>query len=170
MTDLEAVIEGVEGLDGPDREVDVLIAAALDWRTSDHHPDDPTIRQRVATHGAVYMAVQAERHGSIWSTVLPRFTASIDAALGLVPEGWGSHVTTTPDGGGAARVWENRLVDQGPGRSKTTDYREFDTTGLVQHNSWRRDVTEWVREFKHKPSGAIALCIAALRARQAQGE
>jgi hypothetical protein len=61
------------------------------------------------------------------------YTASIDAALTLVPEGWRWHLGNTLDGRGTAMIWLNPL------------------TGTDEI-------------FAAAP--AIALCIAALRARE----
>jgi hypothetical protein len=64
-TDLIALAERVEGLQGPDREVDADIALATGW-----------------TH----------RSGANWHLVVPwerpDYTTSLDAAMTLVPEGW----------------------------------------------------------------------------------
>lgn len=59
MTPLLLLAEKVEGLEGPDREVDCEILAAV-ARTD---------------NGPVFAA--------------PAYTASLDAAMSLVPEGWG---------------------------------------------------------------------------------
>lgn len=102
MTDL---IERLEAATGPCRELDRAIAEALGWSgicspnvTFGNRPD-----------------------GSRW--IVPRFTASIDDALTLVPEGWGYTLCDPRDGKG--RPWAklfppNRLAEVQPTFASTT--------------------------------------------------
>jgi hypothetical protein len=70
-----------------------------------------------------------------------RFTTSLDAALTLVPEGWEASIVVEADGSGSARVWE-RLGDTSSSRTQI-----YEAAGP-----------------------ALALCIAALKARAAGGK
>jgi hypothetical protein len=135
MTDkatLLALAEKVEGLDGPDRELDFDICKAVrsypsDWRT----------RLRGASL-EYYLA---------WSDCALRYTASIDAALTLVPPGahWGmGHDANGPLAGWA---WV---------RAKVAD-------GWQEFHSPPRMGFERAGPFAATP--ALALCAAALRAR-----
>jgi hypothetical protein len=72
MTDLEQLALRCEGASGPDRELDALIfASTLDLTNT-----------RIAS--IEDWAAEAVRGKWNW----PRYTASIDAAMTLVPEGW----------------------------------------------------------------------------------
>lgn len=68
MTDLLELAARVEGLQGPDREVDALIADATGWWLSE--------RERLGSNAPMVMEAA-------------RFTGSLDAATSLVPGGWG---------------------------------------------------------------------------------
>lgn len=90
MTDLSSLIERIEKSEGADRVNDVLIGAAVRWL----HPDGqvwlhdwrgdfgpmPRMTGRIAAfHDNGDPAVHWEA---------PNFTASLDAAMTLVPTGW----------------------------------------------------------------------------------
>lgn len=85
MTDTEAkaptaaLIARLESADGPSRELDWAIAESLGWTRCQ-------VGQVIACYapGDPHMKAGA-----------PRYTASIDAALTLVPEGWHMSVNTT---------------------------------------------------------------------------
>jgi hypothetical protein len=83
MSDLPALLERVKAAKGPDRELDVMLADVLDVE-----PDPPlscTFRQYVRLHSSpAKVAENANSHHNILNTALPRYTASIDAALALV--------------------------------------------------------------------------------------
>jgi hypothetical protein len=64
-SDLHSLAARAEAAEGPDRELDMIIAEAVGW---------------VHRSGAPYPHVLA------WER--PAYTASLDAALTLVPEGW----------------------------------------------------------------------------------
>lgn len=68
--DLIALAARVEQAQGPDRELDAEIARAIGWKES--------------LSGRWWKPPG----GDDWNFVLPPFTASLDAALTLVPEGW----------------------------------------------------------------------------------
>lgn len=77
MGEIVGLAERCEKAEGPDRELDKAIVLALKpeamFQTDDGY-DEPI----------VFHAEPVVR----WKHVLPRFTASVDAALTLVPEGW----------------------------------------------------------------------------------
>jgi hypothetical protein len=68
----------VEGLAGPDRETDEMIAEAIEpgMFTRDQHG-----RLRKNIHGTIL-----NPQWDLWTP--PAYTASLDAAMSLVPEGW----------------------------------------------------------------------------------
>lgn len=72
---LRELADKVEKLSGPDRETDCLIHNAL-WGT----------RMWADTHG--FECHDTNGHGGMWRANPPRYTASLDAAMTLVPEGW----------------------------------------------------------------------------------
>lgn len=82
--------------------------------------------------------------GECWGSV-PDFTTSLDAALTLVPEGWG---------------WLARSHDGSPAYDGTGRGR-----GGFANVNIGRDDAQFFTEFAATP--ALALCIAALRAREA---
>jgi hypothetical protein len=96
MTDLLELAARVEGLQGPDREVDARIAHAIKWRWDAWEEGDIRIEDRPLEY--VIDRVQ-NSHNSIWRN-LPRYTASVDHAMSLVPEGWGYGLDYAPSGSG----------------------------------------------------------------------
>lgn len=116
---MKDLIERLEKATGPDRELDVLIAAARDGATAEWQ----AYKNEFAFH----------RDGS-WVSVHPLlpFTASIDAALTLVPD-------------------DERVI---MGRHQTVGTRPWAQVGRPANGS---DSTA--------PTPALALCIAALKAR-----
>ena len=72
MTDLLALADRAEAATGPDRDIDVAIAPLIGVRVVEH--SHPLGRRFYDKNGA--------------DVLLPRFTASLDAAMSLVPEGW----------------------------------------------------------------------------------
>jgi hypothetical protein len=99
MTDLSDLLERVRNAAGPDRELDVIIA----YITYDEIPNlSCTFREFVHIHdNFAEVAARAEAHHCI-RTALPRYTASIDAALALVARvlpGWHGALTWLPDYG-----------------------------------------------------------------------
>jgi len=98
---LEDIIARLEAAVGPDRESDNHIALALGWTFTKMKGDAHPYWRKP---GTVYYF---ERH------TVPHYTASIDAALTLVPEGGSLHglyQRTMPEMGGymwSAEVWAN---------------------------------------------------------------
>lgn len=90
-SDLLALIERVEKLEGPDTTVDELILLATGWTLE---------RAKGLGERATWIDPEgyrtARRQGDGWF----KPTDSIDEATTLVPEGWGWSVTFRPDGGG----------------------------------------------------------------------
>lgn len=122
MNDL---IEKLEAATEGSRELDADIAQHVDWpriRGAKRLPDRPD--------SSGYFEISADT----WQAV-PRYTTSLDAALTLVPEGWGCDLGIWPSGNGA------RLT---PGVN-------------IFHAIYREAQTP-----------ALALCIAALKARGEQ--
>lgn len=66
----------------PDRELDVLIAVAIDWKGADHEEGDDTVRSLADRDGMTRMVARATQHNSIWRHI-PAFTASYDAAMSI---------------------------------------------------------------------------------------
>lgn len=84
--ELQALAARCEAASGPDRELDVAVALAVDWR---HPAMMAPLRASASWQGdnaITNLAVEAERADSVLKYLL-RYTASLDAALSLVPEG-----------------------------------------------------------------------------------
>lgn len=87
MNALLELVERIEKVEGPDRALDVEIAVAVDWRWPDWEEGESTVRDRVAAHGLEWLIDRATNGmNSMWRGI-PAYTASIDAAMTLVPEG-----------------------------------------------------------------------------------
>jgi hypothetical protein len=129
---MDELIAKLEKATGPDRELDVAIVYAL-------HPDIGNYDGLCVGDEPIFW------HEPYRKQPCPRFTASIDAALSLVPEGMqvglvGPWITTATK----AEVWYAQVAD---------------------------GIEDFQGEFDHKaPTAALALCIAALRARAGKGE
>lgn len=82
--DFESAIIRAESLTAPDRELDVIVGLLMDIKT-DEREDAWTLRKSFEISGMKALVLQAESHQNIWRTVLPRYTASIDAAALLFP-------------------------------------------------------------------------------------
>jgi len=107
---LLALAERCEQAAGPDRELDVAIALACGIVTS---------REGDCFYGHKYYSVMVLDYDyddtEYRAPELPSYTASLDAAITLVPEGWGWAVSTTlaglpcayghPPGNGLAVSW-----------------------------------------------------------------
>lgn len=136
MTDLLALAAQIEAADGPSRELDAQIAVAIRyfpvgvgfvWK-HDLTPNSPEIGRvecltKFGTGGPHYKA--------------PTFTASIDEALTLVPEGLVWNVMTDFGLPGRARLWGEIPAGAVPDRGVSADGN----------------------------TPALALCAAALKAR-----
>ncbi len=135
MTD--ELIKALEKADGPDRELDAAIARAAGFGY---------VAQEWHYEKLQWYAWWAPERRGRWE-VLKNYTASIDAALTLVPEGW------------AMRIKQTTKYDQS---SWTGDGRLPDWVVSLTPDENRHD------EFFDYVGGqastlALALCIAALR-------
>jgi len=79
MSKYADIIARLEKAEGPDRLIDVLVGYAADYVV-----EDISLRERMDRHSVEYMLEKVDRgFNSIWP-LLPRYTASIDAAIALV--------------------------------------------------------------------------------------
>lgn len=122
------LIARLEKLPGPDRELDADIFRALGWRS----------------FGGIFNQQWWEGPSGERCKAVPFFTASIDAALTLVPEGY---------------CWLSRSHDG----SKNLAGNGSGAGGFANVHA-NRDDAIFFTAFAATP--AIALCIAALKARQ----
>ena len=130
MTDYEDLIQRLEKAEGPDRELDAQIYASIGAVASE--VVDPIIGTEI-----VWIF-----NGSIGHP--PKFSASLDAAVGLVPEGW--------------------VLDHlGDDAAGTPAYMRFMGAQATVSNG---------KQFGEgmAPTRPIALCIAALKARAQASE
>lgn len=94
MTDWGKLVERVQGLTGPDRETDWLISEALGLASKIGPENENFMFERPTGHQGYFL--QNERLGpnafgsSGWQSVfeIPPYTASLDAAMRLIPRGW----------------------------------------------------------------------------------
>lgn len=94
--DLIALAARVEQAQGPDRELDAAIATMLGW---------------TEVHGSVLRPdFRGGRPPGVidWWDIVPIYTASLDAALTLVPEGYVWTLHGEPGGAGLAGVQPDR--------------------------------------------------------------
>ena len=117
MTDLQSLISRLEKAEGPDWKLSQDIGEAIGAQPRYEHP-----------------ASQEPTHLN--------YTASLDAAVGLVPEGWLWVVGTDPDPGKMYFATLRGPLDQ------------------------KRPEGQFEAGFSNSP--AIALCIAALKARASE--
>ena len=118
MDSLEQLAQRVEALTGPCRETDALVEASLG----------------IVPDGSVRCKGGWIIDGS--AVASPKYTASLDAAMTLVPEGWSWDISTRPDSSG----------------------------GVVYLHS--PDRTKWRDTGGFAATPELALCAAALRARK----
>lgn len=74
--------ERCEKLTGPCRETDILIGYAVDLKGDDQRL---TFRRSLDVCGMEQMLRMGESHQNIWRHELPRYTASLNAAMTLLP-------------------------------------------------------------------------------------
>jgi len=106
MTDLVELAKRVEALDGPCRETDTLIAVAIRFAFEDI-PDVTLSADEYGADWTVLATIGGKKHTRF---AAPRYTASLDAAMTLVPEGykWGAG---NRDGTGTAWAWTGVTYD-----------------------------------------------------------
>lgn len=126
--ELEALAARVEALTGPDREVDAEIAVASKAVPYDMEP---------AFGAGWWRGIYDNRH---WQA--PEYTASIDAAMTLVPEGWEAAIYSAPVGS------------------------DLNANVQIETEQMRQRPDFYPLESIAK-SPALALCAAALRAKAA---
>ena len=129
---LSSLIERLEKAEGPSRELDILIGYAVDLEADEGHM---SFRNNFDICGMKQMLRMAESYQNVWSTMLPRYTSSIDAALTLVPEGF---------------KWKAGYSYLVPHNAEVRDYRDNPICGSFIGES--------------DANRAIAICIAALKA------
>lgn len=140
MAEIEKLIERLEKLTGPCRKTDANIAEFLGYSLASY------FAAPVNGEHPWYAPVPPEKEGDddfiAERVTLPRFTSSIDAALTLVTNGlaWA-----------CAPHWDER---------EHRLYKPYDGRDPKHRQHW----PEWQGIHKHD---AIALCIAALKARAA---
>jgi hypothetical protein len=142
MIDTQELIARLEAATGPDRELDAEIAAVAkvnlppgcDWAFK-----FPRWQADHSRHGRVNVIGNVNGNGDYIAAhfIAPTYTASIDAALTLMPELW-------------------NYVIGSPGIEET----ELDKwcVNIAMHPDDRGDLT-------FAPTPALAICIAALKAR-----
>lgn len=84
MTDILELAANVEALDGPDREVDALIWAFIDPQEHDRRCSFSGMKYAGHVHTKAEKTAHIKRLAEYNA---PAFTASLDAAMMLVPEG-----------------------------------------------------------------------------------
>lgn len=105
--ELLRLAERVEALEGPDREVDAEIWLTVTpgaTRKAFVVPDTPERKG---------WTIDETRDASHRLIVVPAYTASLDAAMTLVPEGWGHTFVLHPGFPSEAAVREYRLRSDG---------------------------------------------------------
>jgi hypothetical protein len=143
----------VERLTGPDREVDGCIWwAMLPPDAVEHHDRSGFVRECIARDGSAGIALQqfydsSNPHCLARIAFQQPYTASLDAAMTLVPEGWfwmaGNRDRLTP----RAYVENGKPAFEGISSRRNPERLWFEVTAATS---------------------ALALCAAALRARHAR--
>ena len=135
----EALIARLEAATGPDRDLDVDIALAVQAWPEDVFP-------MRAMPGQIGLSAYR-------SMTAPHYTAILDAALMLVPDGWYGFVEPF--------FHEDGEFVRYRGHCARPDWAKWNPDG-----SW----IEKVETAQQHPTPALALCIAALRARATGGQ
>jgi hypothetical protein len=149
---LVKLAERCEAAVGPDRELDADICiAALGWSEIPSEEGDwrslkgPSGRINVTRNGS---------NGGFAGDKLPKFTASLDAAMTLVPEGW---------------RWIMRQAR--PDKANPNEYgyfarletEDFESVTWGKGSDWLTDTVAGQDVFVWAGTPALALCAAALR-------
>lgn len=146
MNNLQSLIERLEKALGPDRELDAEIWAL-----------DNAIQSSLEFGHESYSGANREwvRAGSIgaWMDEIPTYTASLDAAVGLVPEGMGGHDLDLSRSIRGKGEWEHYTLWQ----------------ARLSMESATDDPDELAGQYSGFANTApLALCIAALKARASE--
>jgi hypothetical protein len=136
MTDL---IKRLEALEAPCRECDCLIGVALGWFITEPNKGWPDQLDYIDVRNECWYYP-----GGGFDQLVPRFTASLDAAMMLVPQGdfdqdWSRSTRYKSEG---FKLWQVRIALE----TVEQDPQELGPVALGEHDT-----------------PAIALCIAALR-------
>jgi hypothetical protein len=110
MSEMTDLIERVEKASGPDRELDVLVGAEVNLFADNRYL---CLRKTLEICGMAQTLEMAESHQNILRTELPRYTASIDAALTLLPHGYASAVGTMAFKNCNKKPWATYWTPQG---------------------------------------------------------
>lgn len=137
MTDLPNILQRLEAAIGPSRELDALIACAFDDKVSNPRAD-----------GAVDLTMD----DGCWNTESLPFTASIDAAIGLVEREYPQGRWVIQDG-----------IPNGPSALIYTDDE------LEAPHTYKREPVVWAVDMS-APTVPLAILSALLRAKIAEGE
>lgn len=134
MTDLSQLIERVEAATGPDRELDVAIILAL-------HPEAGPYNPHCQGDEPIFW------NAPYYKQECPHLTASLDAALTLLPEGWTYQVSNRAPlpNTGRAYLHNGELIYAGIGFRKNPKFQSAEVVAATP---------------------ALALCAAILKARQ----
>lgn len=143
---IEALIERLEGLSGPDREVDAWIGYHTNLVV-----DEMSWRDKIDRFGIEHAVKSATSHQNVWCGALPAYSASLDAAIALVEKvlpGW--RIENLGE-------WDHeQLRSRGPWMCD-----------LMPRGKSFKDC--FPAKCAHAPSPAIALLIAMFRALAAGG-
>lgn len=102
--ELEALAVRVESLTGPDREVDCLAHFLTDGKWVGRIPTwPPTKISRPSMERGLTMHIEGDAY--FYGDEVPPYTASIDAAMTLVPEGWHCGMGRDGNNHGPTRSW-----------------------------------------------------------------
>jgi hypothetical protein len=149
MTDLTALIERLENAEGPSRELDASIAVAIGWKLPQPMGEaKPYLKMPTKADGcAVGTYWLMQRSGASLRTA-PKFTESIDPAMTLVPEGWDWNLSS------------NNVA------CICRDYADA-FAPVFWSQKFEPPRVSWDKRIGTVATPALALSIAALRARQA---
>ena len=140
--ELLALAARLEAAEGPDRELDVLIAIATDWRWDDWEDGEPRFAALAEKHGMDWAIHTASGGMSIWRN-LPAFSASLDSAMSLVPDA-------------PRRLIEQQTFKSGAEAEPERSWVRIDLTSTSLNNA---------RGEARAATLELALCSAALKAR-----
>jgi len=145
MPDLSELIERIEAASEGSRELDALIHFSVDGKWIGRLPTWPPSKvYRPAMETGLYMVVEGD--GYFYGDSVPHYTASIDAAMTLAPQGddhWPQIIYTSTNPNNAHRQMDRAEIWV-KGRSKANR--------------------------GHARTPALALCAAALKAHQTKGD
>lgn len=78
------ILSALEASEKPSRDIDAMIAVAMDWKFKDHEEGDLTPRGMAEKHGIEWLIDRMKNsHAAMWRHI-PEFTNSIDEATSLI--------------------------------------------------------------------------------------